>query len=281
MKPLKVIPSRRLFSITVIGYAVNNLLPLRIGELVRCYLVGEREGVSKSAALGTIVVERIFDGLALIFFILIISLFIPMGEWLRTLTIIMVIVFVSFFFVFIFLSTSAGVTQKGLALVVHFIPHRWRSVVLGMGNQFIEGIKILQNPSRLIIVFFYSLLLWAIEAAMSWVLAFAFAISQPYTAFLMGTATANLATTLPTTQGGIGPFEYFYKQSLVLFGTGDSLATTFAVVLHAVLLIPLIILGLVYLWTEHISFSQLTQRTMESQASTLDEQNLENNKGGK
>lgn len=265
LRPIKKIPTKRLFSITVIGYMVNNLLPLRIGELVRSYLISEKENIKKSTALGTIAVERIFDGLALIFFILIISLFVPVPDWLRTLTSMMIAVFVGLLLVLVVISISPHLVKKAWTRPLHFLPVKWRAIISDLGTHFIEGIMIVQSPTRLIIVFAYSLLLWAIEAAMSWVLAFAFAISQPYPVFVMGTATANLATTLPSTQGGIGPFEYFYKQSLVLFGTPDSAATIFAIVLHAVLLIPLIILGIVYMWTEHISFSQLTRKSVNTQ----------------
>lgn len=269
VRPLKVIPSSKLFSITIIGYAVNNLLPLRIGELVRAYLIGEREGVSKSAALGTIVVERIFDGLALIFFILVVSLFIPMADWLRALTLATTAIFVGFLAVFIFLGASPGRTEKAIFRLTRFLPQRWGKLALGVAASFVEGLKILQSPARLLVVFGYSLLFWAIEAAMSWVLAFGFNVSQPYPVFVIGTATANLSTTLPSTQGGIGPFEYFFKESLVLFGTPDSLATTYAVVLHAVLLIPLIILGVIYLWTGNVSLGQLTRRSLEVKRSPV------------
>lgn len=266
MKPIKAVPSKRLFPLTVIGYAVNNLLPFRIGELVRAYLVGEKEHVSKTAALGTIVVERIFDGLALVFLVVAISLFIPMGEWLKGITILMTGLFLGFLALFVFLAASPVWTQKILDWIACCLPQRLGQPLRGLATHFVTGIKILHSPKRLLVVFGYSLLLWSIEAAMSWVLAFSFSVRQPYPVFLIGTATANLAITLPTTQGGIGPFEYFYKQSLVIFGTPDSLATTYAVVLHVVLLVPLILLGLVYLWTEHLSFSQLTHRSLEIKA---------------
>ncbi|MBI4330050.1 MAG: flippase-like domain-containing protein [Chloroflexi bacterium] len=275
LKPIKAVPTRKLFSTTVIGYAVNNLLPFRIGELVRAYLVGEKEGITKSSALGTIVVERIFDGLALVFMVVAISVFIPMDDWLKGVTILMALLFAGFLGLFIFLAASPVWTQKILDWIACCLPRRFGQPLKGLAVHFISGIKILHSPGRLLVVFGYSLLLWIIEAAMSWVLAFSFRefdmrwLSDPlqaYPVFLVGTATANLATTLPTTQGGIGPFEYFYKQTLLILGpagTADSLATTYAVVLHVVLLVPLIVLGLVYLWTEHLSFSQLTRRSME------------------
>lgn len=269
MRPIKRVPAARLFSITVIGYAVNNVLPFRIGELVRAYLVGEKEGISKSAALGSIVVERIFDGLALVFLVVAISLFVPMDEWLKGVTILMAALFTGFLGFFIFLAASPRWTQKLLDWIACCLPKRFGKLLQGLGIHFVTGIKILHSPLRLIAVFGFSLLLWTIEAAMSWVLAFAFNFQQSYPAFLVGTATANLATTLPTTQGGIGPFEYFYKQSLVVFGTPDSLATAYVVVLHVVLLVPLILLGLVYIWAGRLSFSQLTRRSMEVKTAVI------------
>ena len=62
--------------VVVIGYMANNLLPMRLGELVRSYYVGEREGISKASALATVFVERVFDALTLLFFIAVIAPFV-------------------------------------------------------------------------------------------------------------------------------------------------------------------------------------------------------------
>jgi len=69
LQPVKIIPSSRLFPVVVIGYAGNNVLPLRAGEVIRAFVLRRKEGTSASAALATIAVERIFDGLTMLFFI--------------------------------------------------------------------------------------------------------------------------------------------------------------------------------------------------------------------
>src|SRR5262249_32310253 len=66
MRPVRDVPTQRLYPVVLVGLMANNVLPARIGELVRAYLVGEREAVSKPAALGTIAVDRVFDGLTLV-----------------------------------------------------------------------------------------------------------------------------------------------------------------------------------------------------------------------
>ena len=67
LAPVKGLSVRRLYPVVVVGYMANNILPVRLGEVVRAYYVGEREKVSKVAALATIAVERVFDGLTLLF----------------------------------------------------------------------------------------------------------------------------------------------------------------------------------------------------------------------
>lgn len=66
LKPIKSETVNRLFSILMIGYLSNNILPARMGELVRAQLLGRNCGVNRMQALGTIVVERVFDGLMLL-----------------------------------------------------------------------------------------------------------------------------------------------------------------------------------------------------------------------
>src|SRR5574341_1799511 len=63
LRDLKPVPTRSLFRIVVIGYAANDILPARMGELVRAFLLGRQERLSKTSTLVTILIERLFDGL--------------------------------------------------------------------------------------------------------------------------------------------------------------------------------------------------------------------------
>lgn len=61
-------PFATLFSVLMMGFATNNLLPGRLGELWRAYLLGRKQNVRKTFALASVFVERVFDGLVLVFF---------------------------------------------------------------------------------------------------------------------------------------------------------------------------------------------------------------------
>ena len=80
MRPIAAIPAKRLFSYAIIGYMANNLLPARAGEVVRAYVVGDREGVSKAGTLGTIAVERLFDGVTLVLMLLAAGAIVGLGD---------------------------------------------------------------------------------------------------------------------------------------------------------------------------------------------------------
>src|SRR5258707_5093677 len=69
LKPIKEIPTRNMFPITTIGYMGNNIYPARAGEVLRAVILKRKEGVSVSASLATIIVERIFDGVVMLSFI--------------------------------------------------------------------------------------------------------------------------------------------------------------------------------------------------------------------
>ncbi|HXG40830.1 MAG TPA: lysylphosphatidylglycerol synthase transmembrane domain-containing protein, partial [Candidatus Limnocylindrales bacterium] len=61
LAPIRHVPYPRMFGYLLIGYLANNVLPARLGELVRSHVLGEREGVSRTTTLGTVVVERVID----------------------------------------------------------------------------------------------------------------------------------------------------------------------------------------------------------------------------
>src|SRR5215216_5388121 len=67
--PIKNIPTETMFPITTIGYMGNNIYPARAGEVLRAVILRRKEGVSVSASLATIIVERIFDGVVMLAFV--------------------------------------------------------------------------------------------------------------------------------------------------------------------------------------------------------------------
>src|SRR6266567_4434065 len=105
------ISSWELFPVLAIGYMANNLLPARAGELVRAYVLGVRHDVSKMFSLGTIAVERLFDGLALIGILICSGIFLGVSGALRDLAIVTVPLFAVALAVFVAVLASPSMSQ--------------------------------------------------------------------------------------------------------------------------------------------------------------------------
>ncbi len=73
-------------------------------------------------------------------------------------------------------------------------------------------------------------------------------------------AIANLALVVPSTAGGVGPFNFFGAATLVALGVGDAEAGAYVLTAHIALLLPVTLLGLVVLLTDHVSLKTLMDR---------------------
>ena len=258
MRPIKPVSYSRLFSLVSIGYMANNLLPARGGELVRAYILGEREQISKTSILATIAMERIFDGLALLTFAALMLPWIPLAPWLQEVLRFAGAIFVGGLLVLILMSTRHGAVLRLAEPLLRRLPPRMAAKSHRLLDLFLDGIGILRSPRGALVVFGLSILSWLAEASMYYLVMFCFDIRQGLASTLLMTTTANLATSVPSSQGGIGPFEFFAARTLSLFGVEAELANVYSLVLHITLLVPVTLMGLVFLWRENLSLAKLS-----------------------
>ena len=268
---LKAIPPLRLYPVVAIGYLANNVLPFRLGELVRAHSLGEREEVSKASALATIAVERVMDGLTLILFAAVVLPFLPWTDVLKTgegslnfwrvvLSVAVAVVFVVGFLVLLALATSPEMGRRLESLVTFYLPAGLRPKFATLLYLLIEGLGSLRNPRRLLVISAVSLPVWLAEAAMYYILSLSFDLDQPFQVILLVTVTSNLATAIPSSIGGIGPFEVVAKSTLVAFGVTGEPAAAYAFFVHIVALwLPVNLLGLIFLSRENLSLRRLVK----------------------
>jgi uncharacterized protein (TIRG00374 family) len=263
--PIQKVPTRRLFPVVVIGYMANNVLPVRMGEVVRAYVLDRREGVRKTAALATIVVERIMDGITMILFLAVASLFVTINSDIQGIEKLAAGVFLAGIVLFFVVAHSKTWLKRLENFGLRFVPGAVRPKVAGLAESFIDGLQVLRQWKDLLIVFALSILAWTFEAGMFWMVALAFnTLNLSVAAIFMTLAVANLATLVPSTPGYVGPFDAAAKLVLQgIFGVG-SVALSYVILLHAALYLPVTILGLYYWVKEHFSFKEAGQVRQES-----------------
>lgn len=256
--PVRRIPSPRLFPVVVIGYAGNNVFPLRAGEFIRAFLLGHKEAVSASTALATIVMERIFDGITMILFVLLALGFVALSSALRQLVMLMSILFfgalIAFFLVASSPARSARLYEWGVGRLV---PAHFRESIIEILDHFLEGLQVLRSGRQVLATFLLSLVLWLLEVVKYYFVMEGFAFRCPFYGLMLTTAVVNLATSIPATPGYLGTFEMAGIASLKLFGLSPEMAASFMLVLHAALYFPITILGLALMWREGISWLEI------------------------
>ncbi len=280
LKHMRPIPVSRLFPVVVVGYMANNLLPVRMGELVRSYYVGQRESVSAPSALATIIVERVLDALTLLFFVAFIALFVPVvglaeafgdkyGFPWPLLVVALSIPFLGLFGTLLLLALFPARGVRMAMVLLGPLPHRLRSTLRHMIDLFLEGLVPLRSPKGLAALFLMSVPIWLFEAGLFTLIGFSFGLDRAFdnlgemiVAMVLVTAIANIGSSVPAAPGGIGLFELVARETLILLPLAvidRSVAGAYVAVVHAALLLPMIVLGQVFLWSEHLTLRGLSR----------------------
>jgi uncharacterized protein (TIRG00374 family) len=277
LRPVKRISAIRLYPVVIIGLMANNLIPARAGELARAYVLGERERISKTTSLGTIAVDRLFDGITLVPMLVIVAAF-AKGDTeftvgfrslsadlnLSSLGILMSVLFGLALALLFYLALSINGRDVLHSLVHRFAPAPLKPKVEGLIHSFFEGLQALRSPLDLAVAWIMSLCSWTLEALMYYLVARGFGINEGFHIFLLLTAAANLVIAVVATQGGVGAFELVVSRTIVAFGgaaTGSdafkTLAEAYAIGLHALLLFPIVVIGLYLMWSMKLTFGDM------------------------
>jgi len=274
LRPLKAISTKTMFPIVTIGYMGNNIYPARAGELLRAYILRQREGVSISASLATILVERGLDGVVMLAFVFVnlgavahLSADSGFAGSIRALAIIGAIVFLTALLVFIlmaiFTQQAAGIIRW---FVERLVPERFRDGLMGFVERFLEGLAALRSPLDVGMVLLTSVVIWLLETGKYWFVMHAFPFEVSFFALMLMNGIVNLATTIPSAPGYIGTFDGPGIAVLVAYGVSRATAAGYTLVLHAALWFPITLLGAYYMLKSNLSW----QRVQDEMATESD-----------
>jgi uncharacterized protein (TIRG00374 family) len=267
LNPIKPdIGLRNLFSGLMIGYLVNNVLP-RAGELVRPYTIGKLESIPKSAALGTIVVERLMDTVSFLLLVAIIPLVYsgPLAAtfpWLEQAGTILLLATVVFLFVIVTLMIRRDWTDVLLHLLGRVLPASLARRVDAIAHSFLDGFLFLKHPRNFMNILVLSGLIWGLYVAMIYVSFFAFGLQHlGLGAAIVVQAISSIGVAIPT-PGATGGYHWFTAQTLTrLFSVSDEVALSFATVTHAVGYFGVTVFGLFFFLKDHINVREAVSET--------------------
>jgi hypothetical protein len=258
------------FRTTIIGFAASFLLPGKVGEVLRPFLLARREGLKATATFATIVVERLLDlaTVLTLFGIAVVSAGVDVGPAVRTGGLLAAAAALA---VVVVLVVLAGHPERLGALagkLTRWLPARLGAAVEGFVRTFAEGLKVMRSPGHLMAALLWSIPLWLSLTLGVWLtsLAFGLTFSFPATFLVMAVLAVGVATPTPGSAGG---FHVTYSYSVTaFFGADPDTAGAAAIVLHAVSFVPVTILGLVFMWQDGLTLGGLRGMRAQAKAET-------------
>jgi uncharacterized protein (TIRG00374 family) len=260
LRPVKAVPTTKMFPIVAIGYMGNNIYPARAGEVLRAVVLKRKQDIPVSASLATIIVERLFDGVVMLGFVF---LNLPRLATLtgssgfigniQNLAVWGSVAFLGVLGVFMLAAMFPTPAEKVITKMVQiFLPERFQGKVLEILLKFLGGLESLRSPQEAIMVLLTSVVIWLLETGKYWFVMHAFDFEVSFFALMLMNGIVNLATTIPSAPGYVGTFDAPGIAVLSAFGVDQGVAAGYTLVLHAALWFPITLLGGYYMLREGI-----------------------------
>jgi uncharacterized protein (TIRG00374 family) len=223
------------------GLFTNEILPMRIGELVRAYLVSRWTTVRFIAVIPSMVVERLFDGVWLAAGIGLVAAFAPLPKDLLiagdALCAIAVVV-VGLFLCFVFRRPRLGKKQR--------LPDwSFMRTASRLFEKMSGGLRGIGRTRFFYLSFVFSLALLMLQAMAFWLVMRGYGVPLSFAAGAAVFLIVHLGTALPNAPANVGSYQFFTVVGLTLFGVDKTLATGFSIVVFVLLTLPLLLIGFV------------------------------------
>ena len=256
LEPIGRTRFRNVFRTTVIGFGASAVLPARAGEVIRPYLLARQEGLSATAAFATIIVERVLDLVAVLGMLAAFLILFDPGLEARDSAVFSAIRYgglimapfaIGALIVMFFMAGHPDTLHRWLLKAEMVLPTRLASLIARLAKTFAEGFGVVRRPERLVIAVAWSIVLWISIAAGIWAVSIAFGIGMSFTGAWLMLAPLVVGVAVPT-PGGVGGFHEAYRiGATAFFGADNNTAVGAAIVLHAISMLPVAIVALVFI----------------------------------
>lgn len=266
LSPVKdTLSHRKLFSAVMIGFMVNNVLP-RVGEVVRAFAIGRSEGISKSSAFGTVVVERIIDMLTFLFILSAVLFLSPHSldpfvddvDAVRPFFLVGSLAFLAIFVVLFFKGESLF---RLLNVLRTLVPKRYEERYQRLVESFLSGFSVTRRHDKFAMILLLSFLMYFFYALGLYIPFFAFDAlaghNLDFGASVILLTISTIAFALPA-PGALGTYHSFLTVGLVrLYGVDEITALSFSIITHEAGYILTTVVGLFYFFKDHLKVSEV------------------------
>lgn len=259
--PVKNIRVRQLYPIYAIGMMSNLLMPYLTGQVARIYLISKRVRVKKTFVFTTTVLEVLFDGMALIGTVVLISIFVVIPDEIRAWHFFVlggvIVLLTATLFV---LSHSHGLSHRIFERITVHFPTAARKKIEDIRYSFLSGLEFLRSSRHLFVVSSLSLLSWLVQATMVYLLIQAFRFPIGIMEAVIITVVVTILMTIVLAPWNIGTFQGATLATMQPFGINKPEALAFSFLLHIFVYLPPIILGMLFSFREGLTLKELRDK---------------------
>jgi uncharacterized protein (TIRG00374 family) len=260
MRAVKPVSFGAATEVFTIGFMANNVLPARLGDVARAFILARREGIPASATFSNVVLERVFDGLTVVGFLAtVLWLDPPHADWIGPVAVSAALLFVGAVAVAVLVAFFEDAVLKILGSTLRFVPSELKAKLLALVQKLARGFHCLRRPRETLMVIALSLLIWSAEVVVYVLVQNALGISISPLGLTLVMAMLTLGLTVPSAPGFVGVYEALIIGSVGIYGVHDPLAPAFAITMHLIHYVPGTVLGLIGAWKSGLRLKELQQ----------------------
>jgi uncharacterized protein (TIRG00374 family) len=251
------LPSRHLLTAMLVGQTLNYFAPARAGDLARAYWLGDRTRAPSARALGTLVVEKLWDLLVVLVSLALLPLWLDLPEWLtlpaRGLALFSLGLLLGILF-------SLFCRARALQLVERLagrLPADWGQRVGRQVAALIDGLEGLRRGGAVWRTLFSTLAVWTWGGVAHLMVFWALGMSAPLTLLIFLSVVLRTGVAAPSLPASIGVYEGIIVACLAVFDISAEVAFSYGVLMHAVDFGPPILFTAILVWTERRPHSTL------------------------
>ena len=246
LEPLETFSQRLLLPITCIGFLFVWILPARLGEITRPYLLQQNSKLGLSPAMGSIVLERLIDAT---FLVVLLTICLPAlqlpGMILSAFKGFVLILLAAV--VLVLLGSLPAFRQRFFQVVSKVLPTSWLEFLTGVADTFYSGMQAVMSGKKLLLILALTSVIWGAALAAFLVLFRSMDLHLGLLAGITLLVLTCLGIALPAAPGFIGNYHYACLVALGMFGVAKDTALAYAILVHFLTIAVLVAMGLFFI----------------------------------
>ncbi|MDH5511536.1 MAG: flippase-like domain-containing protein [Nitrospinota bacterium] len=268
IEPVKMISFLSTLSAMAIGFMANMVLPARMGEVVRALVLSEKEKIPIGSAFGTVVIERVFDGLSVVVVMaLTLALVTPttaaateIFDGIKIAGLSASALFITVFFIIFLFHKQVKPVVWLIDVTTGILPGNWGKKVRDMLESIRLGLDSIDHGGRIARIAAWSLPTWALAAPFNLLIFRSMGLELPWESGFVVLVTQIFGLMVPSGPGFVGAYHAATMAGLMFYGVDKETALSVAVVMHLVVFCAQTAPGFFFLWKDGDTLSGIKER---------------------